>query len=57
MGIRQLAQTVQRPLGPQARFLEVAAAHLMLKTGPDVANSYEQASVMVMAVIQLSNSE
>jgi hypothetical protein len=34
-----------------SRFLEVAAAHLMLKTGPGIANAYEQSSVMVMAVM------
>ena len=34
-----------------SRFLEVAAAHLMLKTGPGITNAYEQSSVMVMAVM------
>jgi hypothetical protein len=34
-----------------SRFLEVAAAHLMLKTGPGIANAYEQSSVMVMGVM------
>ena len=33
------------------RFLEVAAAHLMLKTAPALATAYEQSSAMLLGVM------